>query len=226
MNKSKFFVTTPIYYVNDVPHIGHAYATFAADILARYYRLTGVDTFFLTGTDENAQKTVQAAEKSKQDIQEYSDELAKKWAGTWKKLGISNDDFIRTTESRHKKLVLEIYKKIDKSGDIYKGEYKGLYCVGHETFLKKDDLDSDGNCPDHKTKPDSITEKNYFFRLSKYQDNILYHLEKNKDFVQPEERYNEVVSFIKSGLPDISITRSIKKWGSTATNKSKHVCYV
>ena len=226
MNKGKFFVTTPIYYINDVPHIGHAYATFAADILARYYRLKGEETFFLTGTDENAQKTILAAEKAKKNIKVYTDELAKKWADTWEKLGISNDDFIRTTDDRHKKVVLDIFKKIDKNGDLYKGEYRGLYCVGHEAFLKKEDLDEKGLCPDHKTKPDTITEKNYFFKLSKYQDKLLKHFEDNKNFVLPQERYNEAVSFIKSGLQDISVTRETQKWGIPAPNDPNQIIYV
>lgn len=226
MSKGNFFVTTPIYYINDVPHIGHAYTTFAADILARYHRAKKDNTFFLTGTDENSQKTVQAAEKAKKDIKVYTDELAVKWENTWKKLGVSNDDFIRTTENRHKKIVLEIFEKINKNGDIYKSKYEGLYCVGHESFLKQEDLDNNGNCPDHKKKPDYIVEDNYFFKLSKYQDKILSHLEKNKDFVQPKERYNEVVSFIKSGLQDISITRETQKWGIPAPNDSNQVIYV
>jgi len=226
MNKKKFFVTTPIYYINDVPHIGHAYATFAADILARYHRLKGEETFFLTGTDENAQKTVQAAEKAKKDINSYTDEVAKKWRETWKNLGISNDDFIRTTESRHKKVVEDIFEKIDKNGDLYKGKYEGLYCVGHEAFLKRGDLDKKGLCPDHKTKPDHITEQNYFFRLSKYQDKILKHFEENKDFVQPEERYNEIFNFIKSGLQDISVTRETQKWGIPAPKDNGQIIYV
>src|SRR4030066_2364594 len=193
----KFFVTTPIYYINDVPHIGHAYATFAADILARYHRAKGDKTFFLTGTDENSQKTVLAAEKSGKSINVYTEELATKWEETWKNLGISNDDFIRTTEDRHKKVVREIFKKIDKNGDLYKGKYKGLYCVGHEAFLKEADLDEKGFCPDHKTKPDHIIEQNYFFRLSKYQEVLIKHFERNPKFVEPKERYKEIYSFLK-----------------------------
>ena len=227
MNKTKkFFVTTPIYYINDIPHIGHAYATFTADILARYHRLLGDDTFFLTGTDEHAQKTVLAAEKSGKDIQVYTNELAKKWQETWKKLGISNDDFIRTTEPRHKKIVTEIFEKIDRSGDLYKGRYEGLYCVGHEAFLKKEDLDNQGICPDHKTKPDHIVEENYFFKLSKYQGLLLKHLKENPGFVQPPERYNEVVKFIEGGLQDISVTRATQKWGIPAPNDPSQVIYV
>src|SRR3989344_2585239 len=169
MNKAKkFFVTTPIYYINDVPHIGHAYATFAADILARYHRLRGDETFFLTGTDENSQKTVQAAEREGKEVKVYTAEMSKRWRETWKKLGLSNDDFIRTTEERHLKLVREIFKKIDDSGDLYKGKYEGLYCVGHEAFLKEEDLDEKGLCPDHKSRPEKLVEENYFFKLSKY----------------------------------------------------------
>ena len=225
MNR-KFFVTTPIYYINDIPHIGHAYATFAADILARYHRQRGDETFFLTGTDENSQKTVNAAKKAGKEITAYTDELARKWQETWKKLGISNDDFIRTTEQRHKKIVTEIFEKIDKAGDLYKGKYEGLYCVGHEAFLKKEDLNEKGECPDHKKKPDHIVEENYFFKLSKYQDALIKHFENNPDFVQPKERYNEIFSFIKSGLQDISVTRETQKWGIPAPNDSKQVIYV
>ena len=227
MKKAKtFFVTTPIYYINDVPHIGHAYATFAADILARFNRALGNKTFFLTGTDENSQKTVDAAEKAGKNIDIYTDEIAKQWKSTWKKLGISNDDFIRTTEERHKRTVGEIFEKISKNGDLYKGKYKGLYCVGHEAFLKEDDLDEKGFCPDHKTKPDHIIEQNYFFKLSNYQKQLLEYFKKNPGFVQPQERYNEVVSFIKSGLQDISVTRETQKWGIPAPNDPKQVVYV
>ncbi|HEX7456217.1 MAG TPA: methionine--tRNA ligase [Candidatus Nanoarchaeia archaeon] len=227
MNKvKKFFVTTPIYYINDVPHIGHAYTTFAADILAGYHRQVGDDTFFLTGIDENSQKTVLAAENAKKEIKGYTDELAKKWKSTWKKLGISNDDFIRTTQPRHVKVVQEIFKKIADNGDLYKGKYEGLYCVGHEAFLKEDDLDEKGLCPDHQTKPEKIVEDNYFFRLSKYQDALVKHFTKNPKFVEPKERYNEIFNFIKGGLQDISVTRETQKWGIPAPNDPRQVIYV
>jgi methionyl-tRNA synthetase len=222
----KYFVTTPIYYINDVPHIGHAYTTFAADLLARYHRAKGDPTFFLTGTDENSQKTVVAARKSKKDLKVYTDLLARKWQETWNKLGISNDDFIRTTEPRHKKIVREIFEKINKNGDLYRGRYKGLYCVGHEAFLKEDDLDSKGLCPDHKTKPDKIVEENYFFKLSKYQKALIEHYKKNPQFVEPKERYNEIFNFIKSGLQDISVTRQTQKWGIPAPIDQQQVIYV
>ncbi len=227
MNKEKkFFVTTPIYYINDVPHIGHAYATFAADILARYHRQIGDETFFLTGTDENSQKTVLAAEKANKDVVVYTDELARKWQETWKKLGLSNDDFIRTTENRHKKVVVEFFEKIENAGDLYKGKYEGLYCVGHEAFLKKEDLDEKGFCPDHKTKPEHLVEENYFFKLSKYQNQIEELFEKNPEFVQPKERFNEIYNFVKTGLQDISVTRQSQKWGIPAPNDPSQVIYV
>jgi len=227
MNKpKKFFVTTPIYYINDVPHIGHAYATFAADILARFNRALGNDTFFLTGIDENSQKTVLAAKKVNKEIKDYTDELAEKWQATWQKLNISNDDFIRTTEDRHKKIVKEIFEKIDKNGDLYKGRYEGLYCVGHEAFLKEEDLDEKGLCPDHQIKPERLVEQNYFFRLSKYQEPLLKHFRNNPNFVEPKERYNEISNFIKSGLQDISVTRETQKWGIPAPNDPRQVIYV
>jgi len=227
MNKNKrFFVTTPIYYINDLPHIGHAYATFAADILARYHRSVGDQTFFLTGTDENSQKTVFAAQTAGKEIKVYTDELARRWQETWQKLGISNDDFIRTTEPRHAKVVKEIFEKIDQKGDLYKSKYEGLYCVGHEAFLKPDDLDENGLCPDHKTKPEQISEANYFFRLSKYQPALLQHFKNNPSFVEPKERYNEILNFIKGGLQDISVTRETQKWGIPSPVDPNQVVYV
>ncbi len=226
MEKKKFFVTTPIYYINDVPHIGHAYATIAADILARYYRALGTETFFLAGLDENSQKTVLAAEKSGKDIVSYTNDLAITWQNTWKSLEISNDDFIRTTEGRHKKLVLEFFKKVESSGDIYKGHYEGLYCVGHEAFLKEGDLDENGLCPDHKSKPETLVEANYFFKLSKYQDQLLSFYKANPGFVEPKERFHEVINFVESGLQDISVTRESQKWGIPAPIDNKQVIYV
>lgn len=225
MNK-KFFVTTPIYYINDVPHIGHAYATIAADILARYHRALGEETFFLTGVDENSQKTVLAAEKAGEDVVSYTDKLAKAWESTWAKIGIANDDFVRTTQERHKKVVVEFFQKVLDKGDIYQGKYVGLYCVGHEAFLKEDELDQNGLCPDHKTKPESLEEENYFFKLSNYQDQLLDFYSANPDFVQPKERFNEIKNFVKSGLQDISVTRATLKWGIPAPNDPAQVIYV
>ncbi|MBI4019893.1 MAG: methionine--tRNA ligase, partial [Candidatus Aenigmarchaeota archaeon] len=213
MVKGEFFVTTPIYYINDVPHIGHAYTTIAADILARWERLKGSDVFFLTGTDENSVKTVQAARKAgEKDIGKYTDRMAARWQETWRKLGISNDDFIRTTEERHKKFVAEFFNKINKSGDLYKGKYEGLYCEGCEAFYTEKDLVK-GRCPVHKTEPKKLIEENYFFRLSKYQEKLIEHIEKNPGFVQPESRRNEVLSFVKEGLRDVSVSRPGQEWG-------------
>ncbi len=226
MDKKNFFVTTPIYYVNDVPHIGHAYATIAADILARYHRLLGTGTFFLTGVDENSQKTVLAAEKSGKNIAAYTDELAQIWQNTWKNLNLTNDDFIRTTENRHRSFVEDFFKKVLDAGDIYKGHYEGLYCVGHEAFLKESDLDENGFCPDHKTKPEHLVEENYFFKLSKYQQTLLDFYAKNPQFVEPEERFHEIKNFVSGGLQDISVTRESQKWGIPAPNDPKQVIYV
>lgn len=226
MKKKKFFVTTPIYYVNDIPHIGHAYATIAADVLARYHRILGSETFFLTGVDENSQKTVLAAGKAGKAITSYTDELANTWKETWQKLQITNDDFIRTTDERHKTLVREFFKKVEAAGDIYKGHYEGLYCIGHEAFLKEEDLDGNGFCPDHKTKPENLVEENYFFKLSRYQKQLLTFYKDNPNFIQPPERFHEVQKFVESGLNDISVTRASQQWGIPAPNDSKQVIYV
>lgn len=210
---AKFYITTPIYYINAVPHIGHAYTTVVADVLARWHRLRGDDVFFLTGLDENSVKTVEAAKaQGFKDIQAYADSMAKVWTGAWKTLNVSHDDFIRTTQERHKRNVEEFFKRIQERGDIYKGEYQGLYCEGCEAYYTEDDL-VDGKCPLHQKKPKLLKEENYFFKLSKYQDQILNHIEANPSFIQPEARRNEVVSFIKRGLKDVSVSRPGLKWG-------------
>jgi len=206
-------VTTPIYYVNDVTHIGHAYTTIAADVLARFHRLKGENVFFLTGLDENSEKTVQAAKKlGVKNFQEYVDGMAVKWKNAWKKLNVSNDDFIRTTEERHAKVVKEFFMKVYEKGDVYKGKYEGLYCEGCEAFVTESDL-IDGKCPLHKKTPEKIVEENYFFRLSKYENQLREHVEKHPEFIQPESRKHEVLNFINSGLKDISISRPNKEWG-------------
>ncbi len=226
VGRKKFYVTTPIYYVNDVASIGHAYTTVAADVIARFHRLLGHDVFYLTGLDENSQKTVQAAKKlGVRDIRKYTDDMAKKWKHVWKILNISNDGFIRTTEERHKRTVYEFFMKVYRKGDIYKGKYEGLYCEGCEAFVTESDL-VDGKCPLHKKEPKKISEENYFFRLSKYQDRLLKHIEKNPDFIQPEVRRNEVVSFVKKGLKDISISRPGKEWGIPLPIDENHVIWV
>ncbi|MEE9323559.1 MAG: methionine--tRNA ligase [Candidatus Aenigmarchaeota archaeon] len=222
----KFYITTPIYYVNDVASIGHAYTTIAADVIARFYRLLEHDVFYLTGLDENSQKTVQAAKKlGVKDIQKYTDRMAKKWKRVWKVLNISNEGFIRTTENRHKKIVYDFFTKVYKKGDIYKGKYEGLYCEGCEAFVTESDL-ADGKCPLHDKEPKRISEENYFFKLSKYQDRLLKHIEKNPDFIQPDVRKNEVLSFVKEGLKDISISRPTAEWGIPLPVDKKHVIWV
>ena len=208
----KFYVSTPIYYVNDKPHIGHTYSTVAADILARYHRMLGEEVMFLTGTDENSQKGVDAAEAAGKDTQEYIDEMAARWQQTFDSLGFTNNDFIRTTEDRHVAAATKFFKKVHDNGDIYEGEYEGLYCTGCEAFLQEADLE-DGKCPNHKKEPEQIKEKNYFFKLTKYRDQLLEHIEKNPEFIMPEARRNEVISYIDNFMEDISISRSSMKWG-------------
>ncbi|MBU0531023.1 methionine--tRNA ligase [Patescibacteria group bacterium] len=208
----KFYVTTPIYYVNDKPHVGHIYSTVAADILARYHRMLGEDVKFLTGTDENSQKGVEAAEKAGQEVQTYIDGMAATWQETFDSLGFTNDDFIRTTEDRHLKAVEKFWKAVEKKGDIYEGEYEGFYCTGCEAFVAESDL-VDGKCAVHKKAPEKIKEKNYFFKLTKYRDDLLKYIDDNPEFIQPESRRNETLSYIRDFMEDISISRSSMKWG-------------
>ncbi len=224
----KKYITTPIYYVNDVPHIGHAYCTLATDTLARYWRmkLGEENVFFLTGTDENSQKTVDAAKASGKPIPQYLEEMAKIWKETWEKTGIQFDDFIRTTEDRHHRTVHNILQKIHDKEDIYKGKYEGKYCTGCETFLKDSDLDENGCCPDHKKKPDILEEENYFFKLSEYGDRLLKLYENNPKLLLPESRKNEVISFIKSGLEDVSISRESAEVGIPLPWDDEHKIYV
>jgi len=232
---NKFYITTPIYYVNDIPHIGHAYTTIAADVLARYYRMKGKEVYFLTGTDENSQKNVEAAKKvkgeelkvksEKEIVAEYVNEMSAKWQETWDSLDITNDDFIRTTEPRHKKAVKKFFEAVFKNGDIYKGIYEGLYCPGCEAYVSEMDLEN-GKCPFHKIAPKKIKEENYFFRLKKYESKLLDYIEKNPDFIEPEARRNEVVNYISHHLEDISISRLSQEWGIPVPIDKKQVIYV
>lgn len=221
----KYYLTTPIYYINDKPHIGHTYTTVAADVLARYHRLLGKDVFFLTGTDENAQKTVEAAEKLGKDAQKYADDMSKLWEETWEGLGITHDGFIRTSSANHKRGVYKFFDLVYKKGDIYKGFYKGLYCVGCEAFLTEKDL-IDGLCPTHKKKPELISEENYFFKLSKYRQDLLDYYKTHPSFIQPESRKNEVINYVKDHLEDISISRQNLKWGISFPKDKTHKFYV
>ena len=224
--KKKFYITTPIYYINDKPSVGTAYTTVTADIIARWHRLKDEDVFYLTGLDENAQKTVQASIKlGFKDVKKFTDFMSEEYLKTWKVLNISNDDFIRTTEERHHKLVTEFIEKVKKKGDIYKGTYSGLYCEGCEAFKTEEDL-VNGLCPDHIKEPKYIEEQNYFFKLSKYRDEILKHIKENPDFIQPTSRKNEIVNFLKMGLKDLSITRQSMNWGIPFPGDEKTRLYV
>ncbi len=220
-----FFITTPIYYVNDVPHIGHVYTTVAADVLARYHRLCGNEVFFLTGTDEHGQKIEKAAQQNKETPQQLADRVVKRFQELWAKLQISNSDFIRTSEDRHKQRVREMFLRIQEQGDIYKGEYEDWYCVPCETFLTALQLE-DERCPSCKRPVERIKEESYFFRLSKYQDSLLAHIQKHPDFIQPESRKNEVLRFVESGLKDLSISRTGLTWGIPVPEDEGHVVYV
>lgn len=208
----KFYITTPIYYVNDKPHVGSAYPTIAADVLARFYRLAGVPTYFLTGTAEHGTKILQSAEKAGKEVRVFADENAAKFASAWQVLNIASDDFIRTTEARHEKAVVKFFKKLKTSGKVYEGEYQGLYCVGHEAFVKEEDLDEKGLCPDHGTRPEWVREKNWFFRLSDYQEFLRGKIQNGELAIEPESRRNEILSFIDQGLEDIAISRQHVKW--------------
>ncbi|HLE24409.1 MAG TPA: methionine--tRNA ligase [Thermodesulfobacteriota bacterium] len=215
-----FYVTTPIYYVNDAPHIGHAYTTIAADVIARFRRLMGDKVFFLTGTDEHGQKIERVALASGERPIELADRVVLRFKGLWDKLNIMNDDFIRTTEERHIKAVLELFQRVFDRGDIYLGEYEDWYCVFDETFLtetqlvvRSDSLQGERACPDCGRPVEKLKEESYFFRLSKYQDPLLEFYEDNPDFVQPSFRRNEVINFVKGGLRDLSISRTSFSWG-------------
>jgi len=220
-----FYLTTPIYYVNDVPHIGHAYTTLACDVLARYKRARGYEVSFLTGTDEHGQKVEKAAQSKGETPLELADRVVKRFQSLWEKLNISNTDFIRTSQERHKQAVQEIFRIIEARGDIYLGEYEDWYCTPCETFWTETNL-IDGNCPDCGRPTEKLKEESYFFRMSKYQDQLLSHIEANPDFIQPKTRRNEILSFIREGLRDLSISRTTFSWGIPVPGNDKHVIYV
>lgn len=228
-DKKKFYITTPIYYVNDIPHIGHAYTTIMADVIKRYKTLMGYDVFFLTGTDEHGQKIEQSAAKQGLTPKELSDKMVAHFKALWKLLDIDYNHFVRTTDSYHEEGVKKIFKKVMEKGDIFLGEYEGHYCVSCESFVTEMAQDSgDGNklCPDCGKKTQKVTEKCYFFRLSAYQDKLLKFYEENPEFVTPKSRMNEVISFVKMGLKDLSVTRSTVKWGIPMPGEENQTIYV
>src|SRR5881296_1847679 len=210
-----FYITTPIYYVNDVPHIGHAYTTVAADVVARYYRLRGYDVFFLTGLDEHGQKVQQAAQKAGIDPQSYCDQLAPKFQSLWKRLYISNNAIIRTSHPRHKEIVQNKLQQLYDKKLIYKADYTGWYCTFDERFWTEKDV-TDGLCPDCKRPVDRLSESNYFFRMGQYQERLLDYITQCPEFIRPEQRRNEVLGFLHSQkLGDLSISRPKARlsWG-------------
>ncbi|MBI2582793.1 methionine--tRNA ligase [Candidatus Azambacteria bacterium] len=224
----KFYLTTSIAYVNAPPHIGYALELVQADVIARYHRIKGEDVFFLTGTDEHGRKIVQAAEKLGKPTEEFVDENSEKFRALTNALNISNDDFIRTSDQkRHWPGVHLFWRRLEDAGDLYKKEYEGLYCVGHEAFLKKSDL-ADGKCPDHGTEPEVLKEENYFFRLSRYQDQLLKRYESGEIKILPESRKNEVLAFIREGLEDVSFSRPSKDlpWGVPVPDDPSQTIYV
>ena len=227
MAEKPFYITTPIYYANDEPHIGHSYTTILADVLSRYHRSIGEEVFFLTGLDEHGQKVQQAAEERGIDPQQHCDEMAPKWKLLWKKLHIRYDDFIRTTEPRHEKVVKDILTKVKDGGDIYMDEYGGHYCVGCERFYTEKELE-DGKCPQHEKELEFITEKNYFFKMSKYQQKLIDYINENPEFIQPQHRKNEILGFLRQPLEDLCISRpkSRLSWGVDLPFDHEYVTYV
>ena len=224
---STFYLTTPIYYVNARPHLGHACTTIMADAMCRYRRLRGDRVYFLTGTDEHGERIAQVAAKAGKTPQAYADEISASFRETWRRLGITNDDFIRTTEPRHQKVVREILQRLYDAGEIYFGEYGGWYCYGCERFYTEKEI-VDGKCPDHQTALTFIKEKNYFFKMSKYQAWLIEYLEENPGFIQPERYRNEVLGFLREPLQDLSISRpkSRVQWGIPLPFDDQYVTYV
>ncbi len=224
-NKS-FYITTPIYYPSAKLHIGHAYCTTIADAMARFKRLAGYDVFFLTGSDEHGQKIQQAAEKEGVTPIKYVDKIVAGFQALWKRLHISNDDFLRTSEPRHHRVVQEFFRRAKAKGDVYKGEYTGLYCTPCESYWTELQLDEDGCCPDCHRPVQQVSEEAYFFKLSNYADRLLKHIEENPDFIRPTSRRNEMISFIQRGLDDLCISRTSFDWGIPVPDDEKHVIYV
>ncbi|MEK6607888.1 MAG: methionine--tRNA ligase [Myxococcota bacterium] len=225
MRANRFYVTTPIYYINDVPHLGTAYTTIVADALARYQRARGRDVHFLTGTDEHGEKVEEAARNARLSPRAHADRIVRQFKETWPKLDVASDDFIRTTEPRHAAFVEDMWKRMDAAGDIYLGHYDGLYCIGCEAYVAEGELE-DGKCKAHGRAPERRQEPSYFFRLAKYQQPLLDFYRDSPGFIRPESRKNEVVSFVAGGLRDLSISRTSFTWGIPVPGDPAHVVYV
>jgi len=223
--KKKFYITTAIDYPSAAPHIGHVYEKVCADVIARWHRSIGNDVFFSTGTDEHGQKIQRSAKKAKERPEEFVKKMSKKFIDLWEKLSISYDSFIRTSEMQHTEAVQAIFKKIYEKGDIYKGLYEGLYCVDCEAYYAEKDL-KEGFCPVHNKKVEKVKEESYFFKMSKYQKDILEYIEDNKDFIQPKFRRNEIINRIKEGIRDLSVSRSSFNWGIPLPINKRHVIFV
>lgn len=222
----KFYATTPIYYVNSVPHIGHAYTTIALDVLARHKRQKGFDVRFLTGTDEHGANIEKSAAAQGVTPKEWCDTVSAKYKELWKTLDIAYDDFIRTTDAKHEHVVQAIFEKLIKSGDIYLGSYSGKYCLSCEQYYNESEILEGGLCPVHKRPLTEVHEETYFFKLSRYQDALLKFYEENPGFLSPKYRANEIINFVKSGLQDLSVTRTKVKWGVQVPSNPAHTVYV
>ena len=229
MVNKNFYITTPIYYPSGKPHMGHAYSSIIADVLARFKKLDGFDVFFLTGTDEHGQKIEREAKKNKKDPKLFCDELSKTFEDLTKILNLSNNDFIRTTEERHYKSVVEIWNRLIKSGDLYLGKYSGWYSVSDEAYYDEDEIEKKDGKKIAKLSGsvvDWVEEESYFFKLSKWQKKLLDHYDKNPNFIMPNSRKNEVINFVKKGLKDLSVSRTSFTWGIPVPNNNKHIIYV
>ena len=229
MQNKNFYISTPIYYPSGKPHMGHAYSSIIADIFARFKKIEGFEVFYLTGTDEHGLKIQREAEKNKKDPKIFCDELSEKFKDLTKTLNLSNSDFIRTTEERHYKSVKEIWQRLQKSGDIYLSKYSGWYSISDEAYYDEDEIVSKNNKKFSKSsgsEVDWVEEESYFFKLSKWQEKLLQHYEKNPNFILPESRKNEVVNFVKKGLKDLSVSRTSFTWGIPVPDNKKHVIYV
>ena len=222
----KFYLTTPIYYVNSVPHLGHAYTTLACDILARYKRQQGVDVRYLTGTDEHGANIEKSAAAQGVSPKEWTDRVSAQYKELWKILNISYDDFIRTTDVNHEHVVQAVFEKLLKSGDIYLGSYSGKYCTSCEQYYNESEILEGNLCPVHKKPLTEVNEETYFFKLSRYEKPLLKYYEEHPEFLSPRYRANEIINFVKGGLQDLSVTRTKVKWGIPVKSNPAHTIYV